>query len=198
MSLMSLSRMVWSERDGWLDLQRDHPSLARLWLAYVLPMSLIPPAMFVFSALAYPGAVFPQLEPHMSLSEALIVGGAFFLAELVMVQLMALVISQVTELVGETATFPQAFTLAAVAPTPLWVATLVLLLPSAWLAVLAMALAWVASAALILHGVGPLLGIEDHARSRLMASFVITTGVMAWVGLVIVLAMLMSMIMGFR
>jgi hypothetical protein len=198
MSLMSLSRMAWSEREGWLELQRDHPSVAKLWLAFVLPMSLIPPAMFVFSALVYPGAVFPQLEPHMSLREALIVGGAFFFAELAMVQLMALVITQVTDLSGESTTFQQAFTLAAVAPAPLWLAPLVLLLPSAWLVVLAVAFAWVVSVALIRHGLGPLLGIGDHAKSRLMASFVATTGVMAWIGLVIVLAMLMSMIMGFR
>ncbi|MGB0128836.1 MAG: Yip1 family protein [Rhodocyclaceae bacterium] len=198
MSLMSLSRMVWSEREGWLELQRDHPSVAKLWLAFVLPMSLIPPAMFVFSALVYPGAVFPQLEPQMSLREALIVGGAFFLAELAMVQLMALVITQVTELSGESTTFQQAFTLAAVAPTPLWAAALVLILPSAWLVVLMMVVAWGASVALIWHGVGPLLGIGDHAKSRLMASFITTTGVMAWIGLIIVLVMLLSMIMGFR
>jgi hypothetical protein len=198
MTLTSLSRMMVSETEGWPELSRVRRAVSKLFLAYVLPMSLIAPVMFVFSSLAYPGVVFPELAPPLSVMEASVMGAAFLLVELAMVPLMASLIQQTSDLTGITPTYEQAFTLAAIAPSPLWVAPLALFIPSVWVGVLALAAGWVGSVALIRHGVGPLLEVQDQARSRLLASFITTTGVMAWVALIIVLALMLSVIMGLR
>lgn len=198
MTLTSLPRMMVSETEGWPELSRIHPAVSKVFLAYVLPMSLIAPVMFAFSSLAYPGIVFPELAPPMSVAEAIVIGAAFLLIELAMVPLMASLIQQTGELTGPAPTYEQAFTLAAVAPSPLWIAPLALFIPSVWVGVLALAAAWVGSVALIRRGVGPLLDVKDQARSRLLASFITTTGVMAWVALIVVLTIILSVIMGLR
>lgn len=198
MTLTSLSRMMVSESEGWPELSRIHPTTSKLFFAYVLPMSLIAPVMFAFSSLAYPGVVFPQLAPPMSLTEAIIIGAAFLLIELAMVPLMASLIQQTGELTSKTPTYEQAFTLAAVAPSPLWLAPLALFIPSVWVGVLAIAAAWFGAVALIRRGVGPVLKVHDKASLRLLASFITTTGVAAWVALMVVLVLMLSVIIGLR
>lgn len=198
MTLTSLSRMMVSESEGWPELSRIHPTTSKLFFAYVLPMSLIAPVMFAFSSLAYPGVVFPQLAPPMSLTEAIIIGAAFLLNELAMVPLMASLIQQTGELTSKTPTYEQAFTLAAVAPSPLWLAPLALFIPSVWVGVLAIAAAWFGAVALIRRGVGPVLKVHDKASLRLLASFITTTGVAAWVALMVVLVLMLSVIIGLR
>lgn len=187
-------KMLWSYTDGWLDLVRLHPTVRRMFLLYVVPMSLIPAAMIVYAGLTN----HELLVPRVTSGEALLVGVAFFLAELAMVPLMAMVIQQMGELVDIRPEFHDAFMLAAVAPTPLWLGSLALFLPSAPAVVLVMALAWIACAALIYHGTPPLFGLQDHRKSRLLSHFVIGTGIMAWVALMAVLAIVLSLIVGYR
>lgn len=114
MTLTSLSRMMVSESEGWPELSRIHPTTSKLFFAYVLPMSLIAPVMFAFSSLAYPGIVFPQLAPPMSLTEAIVIGAAFLLIELAMVPLMASLIQQTGELTSKTPTYERH------SPSPRW------------------------------------------------------------------------------
>ena len=161
-------------------------------------MSLIAPVMFAFSSLAYPGVVFPQLAPPMSLTEAIIIGAAFLVIELAMVPLMVSLIQQKGELTSKTPTSEQAFTLAALAPSPLWLTPVALFIPTVWVGVLATAAAWFGAVALIRRGVGPVLKVHDKASLRLLASFITTTGVAAWVALMVVLVLMLSVIIGLR
>src|SRR5690606_5915868 len=112
--------------------------------------------------------------------------------------LMASIIQQMGNVAGAQPSYHDAFMLAAVAPTPLWLGALVLFIPSMWAAITAMAVAWVGSAALIYHGVEPLFNLQGHDRARLMGSFVLAAGVVAWCALMVVLALMMSMIIGLR
>ncbi|MGB7990011.1 MAG: Yip1 family protein [Candidatus Methylophosphatis roskildensis] len=187
-------KMMWSYTDGWLDLVRLHPTVARMFLFYVVPMSLIPAAMIFYAGISN----HELLVPRVSSGEALMVAVAFLLAELAMVPLMAMVIQQMGELVDIRPDFHDSFMLAAVAPTPLWLASLALFLPSTPALVLLMALAWIGCAALIYHGTPPLFGLQDHRKSRLLSHFVIGAGVMAWVTLMVVLAIVLSLIVGYR
>ena len=187
-------KMLWSYTDGWLDLVRLHPTVRRMFLLYVVPMSLIPAAMIFYAGLTN----HELLVPRVTSGEALLVGVAFFLAELAMVPLMAMVIQQMGELVDIRPDFHDAFMLAAVAPTPLWLGSLALFLPSAPAVLLVMVLAWIASAALIYHGTPPLFDLQDHRKSRLLSHFVIGAGIMAWVALMAVLAIVLSLIVGYR
>lgn len=198
MNTHNLPKMLYSYSEGWQDLIQVHPTVARIFTMYVMPMSLIPPAMFLYSMLVTPGAVFPELVPHVSVGEALAAAVAFYAAELAMVALMASIIQQMGDVVDAKPAYSESFILAAVAPTPLWLSALALFVPSAWFAGVVVALAWVASAALIYHGVYPLFKLEDTSKSRLMGSFVLTAGVIAWAALLVVLALAMSMIVGLR
>lgn len=198
MNLAHFPRMLYSYGDGWTELMQAHPTPSHLMTRFVIPMSLLPPAMFAYSAMVHPGAVLPELVPAASPSEIALTSVAFFLAQLLMVSMMATVIQKIAEMLDAKPDYHNSFTLAAVAPTPLWLASLALFVPSFGFMVGVGLVGWCLSAALILHGVEPLFRLENHSRSRLMAGFILSAGVMAWIGLVVIMAMLMSILMQWR
>jgi hypothetical protein len=198
MTILSLPRMLVSETDGWKDLIRMHPSVAKLTAFVVMPLALIPPLMYAFAQLDYPGSIFPSIQPPLSLHEAALVGGAFFLVELLTVALMTAYIRQIGDLTANRPYFHEAFTLAAVAPIPLWLSSLALFVPNLWVNVLMVGMAWMGSAALIRHGVRPLFRLDDDENVRRMANVIIVTGVSAWVGLIVVLELMLSLVVGLR
>jgi hypothetical protein len=198
MDTHNLPKMVYSYKEGWQDLIQVHPSVSRLFAIYVVPMSLIPPVMFLYAMMVTPGAIFPALVPQITAFEAISIAVAFFLVELAMVALMASIIQQMGDVVEVKPAYQDAFLLAAVAPTPLWLATLALFIPSVWVNGVVVAAAWVASAALIYHGVAPLFKLEDRSKIRLMGTFILMAGIIAWMALLVVLVLLLSMILGFR
>lgn len=198
MSLISLPKMFVSETEGWSDLARIHPSVRTLLASYVVPMSLLPPLMHAYSQLAAPGRVFPALAPMLSVGEALAVGAVFFLIEIAAVALMANYIQQMAESQNLATDYPTTYTLAAVAPTPLWVASLALLVPSLWFNVAVVVVAWIATVALIRHGVRPILRVSDEALARKLAEEITAAGVFMWVGLLLVMALLLGLLVGLR
>jgi hypothetical protein len=167
---MTLPRMFVSEADGWRDLVRSHPSVAELWLFLVIPLALIPPLMHAFAQAAYPGSIFPSAQPPLSAYEAALVGVSFFCIELLTVALMAAYIRQVGDLTANRPYCYEAFTLAAVTPIPLWLSSLALFIPSLWVNLIFVAIAWIDLAALIRHGVLPLFCVDDQAKARSMAN----------------------------
>lgn len=198
MRTYNLPKMLYSYREGWDDLIQVHPTVSKMFTTFVVPMSLIPVAMLLYALLVTPGAVFPALVPAITVGEAIGVAVAFFIAELLMVALMASIIQQMGDLVDRNPTYPDAFMLAAVAPTPLWLSALALFIPVTWVVGVVVALAWVASAALIYHGVYPLFKLENHKKSRVMGTSVLFAGIVAWFSLLVVLALAMSMLVGLR
>lgn len=198
MTLSSLPRMFVSEKEGWSEMVRMHPSVKNLLMYLVLPMSLLPALMYAFAELAYPGAIFPKLEPSLSMGEAMVVGGAFFLAEVLMVALMGVFIQQMGESMGIVSPYEHAFTLAAIAPVPLWLSSLALFVPNLWFNALAVAVAWVGCVALIRHGVRPLMALQDEMLAHKMANMVTFIGMVAWVALMVMLAFLLSVVLGLR
>lgn len=198
MTLHDLPKMFYSYSEGWSELIHIHPTMAWLFALYVMPLSLLPPAMVTYSMELAPGAVFPAVVPALSTGEAWGVAVAFYVAELAMVLLMASIIQDMGELVDASPGYHDAFMLAAIAPTPLWLSSLALFVPSLWVVGSVVAIAWFGSAALIFHGVCPLFGITDHGKGRLMGSFVLALGVVAWLALLVVLTLILSMIVGLR
>lgn len=198
MSLITLPKMFVSETEGWSDLARIHPSVRKLFAYFVAPMSLLPPLMHAYSQLANPGGVFPALAPQLSVAEAFAVGAVFFLIEVAAVALMAKYIQQMTETQNVAADYATAYTLAAVAPTPLWIGSLALLVPSLWFNLAIVAVAWVATVALIRHGVRPILRVRDDALARKLAEEITAAGVFMWIGLLVVMTLLLGLLVGLR
>lgn len=196
MSIASLPKMFVSETEGWADVKKVHPSVSKLFWFLVVPLSVLPPLMYAYAGLAHPGAVLPQTEPPMTGGSALLVGGAFFLIELATVGFMAMMVRQIGSAHGLDTPYENAYALAAIAPVPLWLSSLALAIPSLWINAAVVAVAWIGSVALIRHGVRPLLGVGDADEAHAMANRVTMAGVTAWVVLMVVLSLLMSVFLG--
>ncbi|MBL8470291.1 MAG: DUF1282 family protein [Rhodocyclaceae bacterium] len=198
MTPASLPRMFYSEGEGWKDLARAHPGVAKMTLFLVAPMSLLPPLMNAYSQIVHPGRVTPLVEPALGGGELLLVGAVFFAIELAMVALMAVYIQRLGESVGVSPSYEEAYALAAVAPVPLWLASLALFVPNLAFNVLAVAVAWVGSVALIRHAVRPLFKVQDLGRAHHMSNSITFAGVGVWLCLMAVLLMVLGMLMGWR
>ena len=198
MDTHNFQKMMYSYSDGWQDLMRMHPGPRRLMWMYVAPLSLVPAVMFIYAMVVTPGAVLPAVIPHMSMGEAALVAAMFFAIEIGMVALMASMIQQMGDVVDASPSYEESFVLAAIAPTPLWVGSLALLVPSVWFNGAVMLAAWVGSAALIYHGVYPLFRLDSRSRARVLGTFVLLAGVVVWATLMVVMSLLLSIVVGLR
>lgn len=197
MSFAHLPAMLISETEGWSDIVRSHPGSRRLMFGLVMPLSLIPPAMYAYAERVHPGAVFPLSVPAMSGSQLLITGIVLFFVQLAMVSFMAMTIRNIAMTQDHDPGYENAYTLAAIAPVPLWLSSFALFAPSLWFNVLLVAVAWAVSVALIRHGVRPLLNVDDTQKTHYIANLVTMAGVAAWIGLMIVSAVILSMLVGY-
>jgi len=177
MNPMMFPRMLMSHGEGWDWLKRIHPSVAKLYFLYVIPLSLIPPAMLLYAWHTYGG---PPL-PEITLGEAWFLSAVFFVAELAMVPIMGRVLQMIGQVADASPSYQDAFTLAAVVPTPLWLAPVALFVPSLVFNILIMLLALGCSAVLIFQGVDRAYDLNDEGRSLLLGGSVFAAGLVAWV-----------------
>lgn len=178
--------------------QKAEPSVPKLLLFWVVPMSLLPPLMYIYAQTAHPGAILPRLEPAMSTNEAVLTGAAFVLIEILAVALMAMFIQQLGSEVGITPSYAESYALAATAPTPLWLATLGLALPNLWVNVAFLIVAWIFCVGLIRRGVQGLFMPHDDSRTHALANTLTFVGVATWFALLLFLVLLLSIIVGWR
>lgn len=176
MNVMQMPKMVFSFHGGWDDLIRLHPSIARLFAWVVLPLSLLPPAMIYYAGGSYGDAFVPGVAPAQWHAAA----GIFFLAELLTVPVMAWFIHLACRLNGVATDYHVCFTLAAIAPAPLWLSSLTLLVPSLSVAVVVGAFALGCSVGLIYHGVYALFRMRDDLKALQMATVISGAGLLVW------------------
>lgn len=178
--------------------EQAEPSVPKLLLFYVIPLSLLPPLIYVYSQLVHPGIILPRLEPALGNTEAWLVGATFFMVELLAVALMAMFIQQMGESINVVPSYAQAYALAATAPTPLWLATLGLILPSLWVNFGFLLIAWFACAGLIRRGVQTLFMPYDDSRTHKLANTLTLIGAATWFALLLFLVLLLSITVGWR
>jgi hypothetical protein len=181
MNPMIFPKMLSSHEEGWSWLMSIHPSVTRLYLFYAVPLSIIPPAMLFYGWSEYHQLMFSGI----SANEAMLVCGIFFLVELVMVPLMAVVISRISSIAEVMLPFQDAFALATIAPTPLWLTPLFLFVPSMIFNAVMLALALFATGMLIYQGVPKVCHVEDEGKSILLAGAIIAAGLVGWVAMMI-------------
>ena len=196
MSIPNLPAMFISETTGWGELARLHPPVTKLFLRLVVPMSIVPPVMYAYSELIHPGRVFPLSVPALTATQLLVSGAVLFAVQLAMVSFMAMLIRRMCMARDHDPAFEEAYALAAVAPVPLWLSSLALFVPSLWFNVGVVTLAWIASLALIRHGVRPLLGVRDAQKAHYISNLVSLAGVGAWIALLIVSGEILSLLLG--
>ena len=107
MNPMMFPKMLTSHGEGWDWLMRIHPSVAKTYLFYVLPMSLIPPAMLLYAWNTYGGPPLPEITRN----EALFLATVFLVAELVMVPIMGRVLQMIGQVADSYPSYQNAFTL---------------------------------------------------------------------------------------
>lgn len=181
MNPMIFPKMLYSHHDGWDWLMdRVHPSVARMFLSYVVPMSLIPPAMLLYAWSAYVSGP----RPDFAFAQAMTIAALFFVTELVAVPVMAAIVQRIGSVIDANPSYQDSFAFAAAVPTPLWIAPVALFVPSVLLTSIAMAAALLASTALIFQGVYRLYGTEDKGHALLAGGSVLAAGLVAWVAMV--------------
>lgn len=181
MNILPLHKLLFiPSHKEWDALARTQPSVLRLFFLLVLPFSLIPPLMIEYAGHHY-GAM---LYPHVS-GQAWSVAALFFLlAELATVPLMAWGIRSVARSKGIACPYRDAFTLAAIAPVPLWLSSLVLFSDQPALIAAMVVLGVAGSVVMIFRGVAHILQVKEGLIAFEIAYIVTALGLIAWASLV--------------
>lgn len=182
MSLLNLFWMFFLPTKGWRHLVQQRYSIHRLYLLHVIPMSLIPPLFIYYATEIYASGLLPTLSSPKLLLVAIIL----FVIELAAVPVMALIIRQLAEVAEIHPTYHQAFTLAAVAPTPLWLAPIVFLIPNTVANLIALTMALMATVGFIYYGIFSVFRIKERGHAVLFFGAVLTAGVIGWALLMII------------
>lgn len=177
MNLIQTPKMIFSFHEGWDEVIRIHPSIARLFALVVLPFSLLPPAMIYYAGGNYGEVFAPGVSPAQWHAAAAI----FFVAELLTVPVMAWLIHLIVSKTDNVdADYHECFTLAAIAPIPLWLSSLALFVPSLLVNIVIGVVALFCSAGLIYHGVFTLFRMSENLRALQMATVITGAGLFAW------------------
>ena len=176
MNPLTLFRLFFTPTRGWQDLMQNKPTMPRLFLLHVIPFALIPPAM-IYVAGNNHGEMFLGL---LSDSKLVMVAIAFFFVQLVVVPAMASIVRQLAEIADAHPPYKDAFILAAVAPTPLWMAPIFLVVPDILVNIAITSLAMMASAGFIYFGIPVVFKIKEQGHALLLFGAILMAGVIAW------------------
>lgn len=160
----------------WNTLTNSHISVFKLFFLYALPLSIIPPMMIHYAGVTYGG----QLLPILSDIQLQAIGVAFFLTELVMTFVIAFIVQRLGSVVDIKPVFEDAYKLAIVVPTPLWLAPLFLFIPSFMLNLTIGAAAMMLSGVLIFYCVPAILKVEEEGHAMLLSGSILAAGMVVW------------------
>ncbi|HUY04534.1 MAG TPA: Yip1 family protein [Rhodocyclaceae bacterium] len=176
MNPSQMPKMMLSFHEGWDELIGIHPSISRMLLLVVLPLSVLPPAMIYYAGSNY-GDIF---SPEVSAGQWHIAAGIFFLAELLTVPAMAWIMHLACRANDVPAAYHECFTLAAIAPIPMWISSLVLFVPNLAVGVVVGALGLLCSLAITYRGMYALFRMHEDLRAMQMATVVTGAGLLGW------------------
>ncbi|CAG0964937.1 Inner membrane protein YohC [Methylophilaceae bacterium] len=176
MNPITLFRLFFTPTRGWEDLMSSHPSIHRLYLLHVIPFALIPPIMIYIAGNNH-SLLFFDLLPGNKL---ILVAVMFFLIQLVVVPAMASIIRQLAEIADAHPSYREAFIVAAVAPTPLWMAPVFLVVPDILVNIAVTSLAMMASAGFIYYGIPTVFKIREQGHVYLLFGAILMAGATAW------------------
>jgi hypothetical protein len=185
MTLLQMPKMILSFHDGWDDLIRIHPSITRMFTYLVLPFSILPAAMIYYAGGHY-GDIF---SPGVSPQQWHFAAGIFYLAELLTVPAMAGIMHLTCRANDVPAGYHECFILAAIAPIPMWISSLVLLVPNFAVCIVVGALGLLGSLAITYRGMYALFRMHEDLRAMQMATIVTGAGLLAWLVLVQIVLM---------
>ena len=198
MLLSDVPSMIVSETSGWREVDSAHRPYRWYLTRLVLPLSLLPSLLYVYAESVHPGAVLPLTTPALTGTQLFASALVFYIAQVAMVAYMAMLVQRTALARDHDPGFDGAYALATIAPLPLWLGSLALAVPSQGFNVAVLVLALAASIALIRHGVRPLLHIRDDKTAHYVADMVTMAGMVAWMGLLLLSGLVLSILFGLR
>lgn len=155
---------------------RSRISALKMCLFYAVPLSVVPLAMIYYAGIMYGGGLLPSLTSMQLLA----IGGVFFAVELAMTFLVAYIIQKLGSVIDIAPSYEDAYKLAVVVPTPLWLAPLFLFIPSFAVNITAGVVALMLASILIFYGVPSIFRIEEEGHAILLACSILAAGMVAW------------------
>ncbi|MCB1952368.1 Yip1 family protein [Denitromonas sp.] len=182
---MSIPQMMISSEAGWRDLEHQHPTVLSLFLWMVLPLSILPPAMLYYAGTHYGDA----LMVGWSGKPWSVIAPLFFLCELAAFVGMGLFIRSVVDHDTSPIDTHDAYVVTAIAPVPMWLSSLALLVPNpAFVAVVALT-GLVAASALMYRGIYALCHMADEVRAASVTHTVMAAGLLCWAAFLVPILM---------
>lgn len=175
MNPITVFRLFATPSKGWKEVMKKSPPIHQLFVFYVIPLALIPAIIIGHADKTPAWEVLSILSPR-----ALpVVGWSLFIIQLIVVAMMAVVMRQLADIVDSKISFKNAFTLAAICPTPLWLSAIALLIPSSLVVLAAVCLAMMASVGLMFYGVPEVYKLRNQGQSMLIFGGILIAGVVA-------------------
>lgn len=173
MAQVHLRSEIWDTFTG------SRMSVLKLFFLYAVPLSIVPPAMIYYAGATYGGHLLPVLTSIQLQSIAIV----FYVVELVMTFLVAIVIQRMGDVVDIKPAFEDCYKLAVVVPTPLWISPVFLFIPSFIFNLSIGAVALILSGILIFRNVPAILKVEEEGHAILLSGSILAAGMVAWVAI---------------
>lgn len=181
MSILPMHKLFLDTPDAWQALASTRLSACRLFLMLVLPVSLIPPLMLEYAGRHIGPVLFPDAPAQAWTTAALV----FLLAEFATVPLMAWAIKSIAGSKGIVSSYRDSFMLAAIAPLPMWLSSLVLFSEQLVLIALMLALGVAGWVVLVFRGVKWVLKVEEGLIAFDIAYTATALGLITWVAVIL-------------
>jgi hypothetical protein len=185
MHFLGVIKLPLSTHSDWEELKARRPSMAKVFFELVLPTSLLPPALIYYAGTHYPEA-FIAGAANVHWLEITIM---FFLAELLTFAGMGWLIQSVAETDELKIDLHDAYLLGAIAPMPLWLSSLGLLVPSLIFNMFLAAVALFLSCGIIYNGIQVLCRTQEPIVAANVTQVVISCGLLAWFMLMMIIVL---------
>jgi hypothetical protein len=177
MTMTQLLSLPFSANGVWRELKGMNLSIPFLAWVIVVPMSFLPPVLLYYAGTHYGDSFINGFADK----EWRFITTILFLAELLTFFVMGWLIKAVLDGHQLQIEYPDAYLLAAIAPLPLWLSSLALLVPVLAVSVIAMFAGMFLSCALIYQGVRSLCRRTDNDVVAMSATYtVMAASLTAW------------------
>lgn len=183
MSFLTLSKMFVSSKEGWLELAAIHPAVSKIFTFLVLPLSMLPPIMLYFAGTHYGD----EFLSGFSAKPWELIATLFFVAEMMTFIFMGWLIKAIANANSADIDTHDAYMLAGIAPIPLWLSALGLLIPSLLFNAVVSIAALGLSCSIIYHGIYALCHMHEEVVAASITQTVIGAGLIAWALLLVMI-----------
>lgn len=187
MTITQLARLPFSGNGAWSELRRLNLSIPFLAWVVVVPLSFLPPVLLYYAGTHYGDAFMEGFGDK----QWRFITTILFLAELLTFFVMGWLIQAVLDSHKLTVSYRDSYLLSAIAPMPLWLSSLALLVPAVMVSVAAVFAGLFLSCTLVYQGLRSICERTDNDIEMMSATYTImAASLLAW-------GLLMAMVWAF-